>query len=186
MCSSDLFIGTAEAIYQACRFPHRPDVQRLIIAQTSPMTAKMRSKPYRDETRPDWDDVRVSIMRWCLRVKLVQNWDKFTSLLLMTGQQPIVEDSRRDDFWGAVSTKEDTQVLVGRNVLGRLLMEIRERALNASPDQWQEVRPANIPDFLLLERPIGLVLKAESPALRTGQTAFSGIEASQRLMGNPS
>ena len=38
-------ILTSEALYQACRFPHLPDVQKLIIGQISPMTAKMRSKP---------------------------------------------------------------------------------------------------------------------------------------------
>ena len=31
-------ILTSEALYQACRFPHLPHVQRLIIAQVSPMT----------------------------------------------------------------------------------------------------------------------------------------------------
>src|SRR5579859_3354816 len=66
-------ILTSEALYQACRFPHLPEVQRLIIEQKSPMTAKMKSKPYRDQSRSDWDSVRVRIMRWCLRVKLAQN-----------------------------------------------------------------------------------------------------------------
>ncbi|MCZ2075827.1 MAG: NADAR family protein [Bryobacterales bacterium] len=99
LCVNGVPIGTAEAIYQACRFPYRPDVQRLIIGQTSPMTAKMRSKPYREDTRPDWESVRVTIMRWSLRVKLVQNWNKFAALLLETGDKPIVEDSRKDDFW---------------------------------------------------------------------------------------
>ena len=123
LCVNGVLIGTSEAIYQACRFPHLPDVQRLIISQTSPMTAKMRSKPYRDQSRPDWDAVRVVIMRWSLRAKLVQNWEKFRSLLLLTEDRPIVEDSRRDEFWGAIATKEDPSVLVGCNVLGRLLME---------------------------------------------------------------
>src|SRR5712692_8024088 len=77
-------IATSEALYQACRFPHRPEVQRLVIEQTSPMTAKMKTKPYRDDSRPDWDRVRVKIMRWCLRVKLAQNWEKFSELLLRT------------------------------------------------------------------------------------------------------
>src|SRR5438105_2891921 len=40
-------IRTSEALYQACRFPHLSDVQRLIIDQKSPMTAKMKSKPHR-------------------------------------------------------------------------------------------------------------------------------------------
>ena len=74
-------IRTSEALYQACRFPHLPDIQQLVIDQTSPMAAKMRSKPFRKQSRPDWDTVRVKIMRWCLRVKLTQNWDKFGGLL---------------------------------------------------------------------------------------------------------
>jgi type I restriction enzyme S subunit len=177
LCVNGVPIGTAEAIYQACRFPHLPDVQRLIISQTSPMTAKMRSKPYRKESRPDWDDVRVAIMRWSLRVKLVQNWEKFRSMLLMTEEQSIVEDSRKDDFWGAIATKEDPYTLVGRNVLGRLLMELREKVRSASPENWQEVRPLGIPDFLLYERPIGLVARPSVPAAQTMPASFSGVEA---------
>jgi ribA/ribD-fused uncharacterized protein len=177
LCVNGIPVWTAEAIYQACRFPHRPDVQRLIINQTSPMTAKMRSKPYRDESRPDWESVRVAIMRWSLRVKLVQNWEKFRLLLTTTGEQPIVEDSRRDDFWGAVAMKDDPQILVGCNVLGRLLMELRERARRASADAWQEVKPPNIPDFLLFERPIGVVLKTDSPALNNHHARNAAVEA---------
>src|SRR5690606_2680418 len=60
-------IRTSEALFQACRFPRRPDVQRQIIDDPSPMTAKMRSKPFRSDTRPDWDAVRGKILRWCLR-----------------------------------------------------------------------------------------------------------------------
>jgi ribA/ribD-fused uncharacterized protein len=182
LCVNGVFIGTAEAIYQACRFPHLPDVQRLIINQASPMTAKMRSKPYRNESRPDWDFVRVGIMRWSLRVKLVQNWEKFRSMLLDTGAQPIVEDSRKDDFWGAVAATDDPHILLGRNVLGRLLMELRERIRNASPVDWQEVRPVNIPDFLLYARPIGPVLKANAPEDRNRQARLAGVEA--RALGS--
>jgi predicted NAD-dependent protein-ADP-ribosyltransferase YbiA (DUF1768 family) len=56
-----------------------PDFQRMVIDETSPMTAKMKSKPYRKDSRPDWEDVRVQVMRWCLRVKLAQNWETFSA-----------------------------------------------------------------------------------------------------------
>src|SRR5688572_21636568 len=92
-----VFIPSSEALYQACRFPHMPDVQRLIISQRSPMTAKMVSKPHREQSRPDWDRIRVRVMRWCLRVKLAMNWNEFSGLLLSTNDLHIVEDSRRDD-----------------------------------------------------------------------------------------
>lgn len=147
-----LRILTSEALYQACRFPHRPEIQRLIIAQSSPMTAKMKSKPYRHDSRPDWDHVRVKVMRWCLRVKLAQNWEKFSKLLLQTGDRPIVEQSRKDDFWGAKPVDEHT--LVGMNVLGRLLMELRELLTTHSEESLRHVNPLLIPDFLLDGRPI--------------------------------
>ncbi len=148
-------IRTSEALYQACRFPHMPDVQRLIIEQNSPMTAKMRSKPYRKQSRPDWDAVRVKVMRWCLRVKLAQNWREFGRLLLATGERPIVEQSKKDDFWGAKIAEDGS--LVGMNVLGRLLMELREQLKDDAEESLKIVTPLSIPRFLLLEREIEAV-----------------------------
>jgi ribA/ribD-fused uncharacterized protein len=149
-------ILTTEALYQACRFPHVPEVQRLILAETSPMTAKMRSKPYRAQTRGDWDAIRFKVMRWCLRVKLAQNFDEFGRLLLATREKQIVEQSRKDDYWGA-KLSADGETLVGQNVLGRLLMELRERLLQEGGDSLKVVEPLPIADFALLGRPIQMV-----------------------------
>lgn len=162
-----LRILTSEALYQACRFPHLPEVQRLIIGQTSPMTAKMKSKPYRKNSRPDWEHVRIKIMRWCLRVKLVQNWTKFSDLLLATRDCPIVEESRKDDFWGA--KRVDERRLIGTNILGRLLMELREEIKSGSLDCATPVTPLAIPDFLLNGRPIEVVMADRAPEARQAQ-----------------
>jgi ribA/ribD-fused uncharacterized protein len=148
-------IRTSEALYQACRFPHLPEVQRLIIAERSPMTAKMKTKPYRENSRPDWDAVRTKIMRWCLQIKLIQNWEKFSSLLLETGDLPIVEDSRKDDFWGAKPVEQE--ILIGINVLGRLLMQLREQIKSGEITSQTIVQPLSIPDFLLYDREINPV-----------------------------
>ncbi|MDD9885130.1 MAG: NADAR family protein [Gammaproteobacteria bacterium] len=155
LCVNGVDIRTSEALYQACRFPYRPDVQQLIINERSPMAAKMRNKPYRQETRDDWNAVRVKIMRWCLRVKLSQNLDTFGDLLLRTGNHDIVEKKRATDFWGAKFT--DDGLLVGENVLGRLLMELRDELKAVDSGRWQTVQPLNIPDFLLLQKPIAAV-----------------------------
>jgi ribA/ribD-fused uncharacterized protein len=146
---------TAEALYQACRFPNKPELQRMIVAQHSPMTAKAKGKPHRNQTREDWEKVRVNLMRWCLRVKLACNWQKFCGLLLATDDKPIVEESTRDDFWGAKPVDEET--LVGMNVLGRLLMELREEIRSAKAVSLRQVEPLDIADFLLLGKPIGRV-----------------------------
>ena len=150
-------IPTSEALYQACRYPHLPDVQKEIIGQHSPMTAKMKSKPHRNDSRPDWDEVRYKIMRWCLRVKLAQHYKEFGRLLLATRDRPIVEQSRKDDYWGAKVVDEVGETLVGQNVLGRLLMELREVLKTDADEALKVVPPLSIPDFLLLDKPIGEV-----------------------------
>lgn len=145
-------IYTSEALYQACRFPHLPEIQRLIIGQANPMVAKLKSRERVEDTRPDWYRVRIKVMRWCLRVKLVQNWTKFSQLLLETGDQPIVEESYKDDFWGAKPI--DRHKLVGVNVLGRLLMELREEVKAQGATGFQAIEPLDISQFHLLGKPI--------------------------------
>jgi ribA/ribD-fused uncharacterized protein len=161
-------IRTSEALYQACRFPHMPEVQQMILHEGSPMTAKMRSKPYRKDSRPDWDDVRVKVMKWCLRVKLVNNWPKFSELLLSTGDQPIVEDSRKDSYWGATPQEDGT--LIGQNVLGRLLMDLREK-LRGDAEALRTVSPLQIPNFCLLGEQIPGIM---SPRQRERALGRSG------------
>jgi type I restriction enzyme S subunit len=165
---SGVRIYSAEALYQACRFPHMPDVQRSILGEPSPMTAKMRGKPYRSNSRPDWDQVRVRIMRWCLRVKLVQHWNAFGDLLLSTDDKSIVEASHKDDFWGAKPV--DTDSLVGMNVLGRLLMELREELKSDRRDALLRLEPLAIPDFVLLGQPIPVI---EAFSVESKRTQYS-------------
>lgn len=145
-------ILTSEALYQACRFPHLPEVQKLIIGETSPISAKMKSKSYRKDSRTDWGTIRVQIMRWCLQVKLVQHWEKFGELLLSTANKPIVEVSYRDQFWGAKPIDEKS--LSGLNVLGRLLVELREKLRDPEAHQLWIVKSPPFPQFLLLDQPI--------------------------------
>jgi type I restriction enzyme S subunit len=88
-------------------------------------------------------------------VKLAQNWQKFAELLLTSDDRPIVEESGKNDFWGAKPLENGT--LVGRNVLGRLLMELREELRAPNRMLLRKVEPLNIPQFLLYGRPISFV-----------------------------
>jgi len=125
----DIFL-TSESLYQVCRFNEYSDIQRIIQGEKSPMSSKMKSKKYILNTRSDWDDVRVGIMNWCIRMKLKCNWNKFSNLLLSTGNKQIIEDSHKDRFWGCVV--DENNYLVGRNVLGKLLVNLREELKNES------------------------------------------------------
>ncbi|MEQ8736321.1 MAG: NADAR family protein [Rhodospirillaceae bacterium] len=153
---SGIRLRTSEALYQSCRYPHLPEVQGSIISEKSPMTAKMRGKPFRDSTRPKWDQIRIPIMKWCLKVKLVQNWDKFGNLLLETGDSPIVEESNKDPFWSA--RPESAEILKGTNALGRLLMELRQQLIE-TPNSLEMVEPLPLEKFLLLNKPIETIYR---------------------------
>jgi predicted NAD-dependent protein-ADP-ribosyltransferase YbiA (DUF1768 family) len=111
-------------------------------------------------SRPDWQKIRVEVMRWVIRVRLAQHYrDFFVRLLDWTESRPIVERSRKDQFWGAVLGEDG--VLRGGNQLGRLLVELRDeaRALSAEGREAELLRvaPPAIENFLLLGQPIGVV-----------------------------
>jgi len=148
-----VFIRTSEALYQALRYTKHRKIQEEIISEKSPMTAKMKSKKYRELTRSDWDKVRVHIMRWSLRVKLLENKNTFGKLLLETGELPIVEESSKDFFWGA---KLLNNKLEGMNVLGRLLMQLREEFKEYNLDT---VEPLRIDDFYLYNKNIPVIFE---------------------------
>src|SRR5262249_19895484 len=66
-------VGSSEALYQAMRFPHRPDWQKEILEAPHAMRAKMESKKEgrrKTGSREDWEQVQEEVMRWVLRVKL--------------------------------------------------------------------------------------------------------------------
>jgi ribA/ribD-fused uncharacterized protein len=113
--------ATSEHAYHWMKFRHPTGpgwVQNEI--ETAPSAheafkAAERLKRYR---RPDWDDVKVEIMRDILRAKVDQH-EYVRRKLLETGDRELIEDSWRDDFWGWGPYRD------GRNVLGKLWMEVR-------------------------------------------------------------
>lgn len=149
-------ILTSEALYQALRFPNNPEIQIEIVLEKSPMTAKMVSKKYIEKTRNDWENVKIDIMRWCLRVKLAQNFLKFGLLLEKTNSKNIVELSNKDEFWGAKLNKNANSI-IGVNALGRLLMELRAEYLSESRYSLLLVKPLDIEDFKLFGDKIPII-----------------------------
>lgn len=139
-----------EALYQSCRFPHLPVVQEKICSAKSAMQAKMVSKPHRPFTRSDWMEVRVSMMRWVIRVKLKQHPRTFGIPLIESGEKPIVEENAKDPFWG--SKREASGSLVGCNVLGRLLMELRMELRGGEGFEDISAAPPAVADMLFFEK----------------------------------
>lgn len=157
---NEINIQSSEILYQACRFPLFPDIQEEIIRTQNPVLAKGVSRQNINLSRQDWDKVKFKVMKWCLEVKLIQNFDKFASILLSTKDYTIVEYSRQDQVWGAI-VKGNDRVLIGKNALGRLLMELREKVKKNEISKSSIISPPDIPAFLLFGHPVQAVMNDE-------------------------
>ena len=86
--------------------------------------------------RPDWDDVKVEFMRKIIRAKAAQH-EYVRRKLLATGDRELVENSWRDDFWGWGPNRD------GKNMLGKLWMEVRAEIRAASPAPPEPASPSD-------------------------------------------
>ncbi len=73
---------------------------------------------------PDWQKIKVPRMLDVLRAKFTQHED-LKQKLIDTGDAVLIEDSKTDAFWG-IGKKRN-----GKNMLGILLMQVREELNNA-------------------------------------------------------
>ena len=121
---------TSEALYQAAKFPARPDVQRRIAEAPAAKTAAAIGRAPGLGIDSDWNAQRVDVMRWVLRMKREANAAEIDAVLAATGDRPIVEVSSRDPWWGARPVAGRYE---GRNVLGRLWMELRQQLRDGDP-----------------------------------------------------
>ena len=120
----------SEAVYQAAKFGARPDIQRRIAEAPTARAAATIGRTPRLGIDPGWNGQRVDVMRWVLRLKREANAPEIDAILAATGDRHIVEVSTRDSWWGARPVADR---LEGRNVLGRLWMELRLQLRDGDP-----------------------------------------------------
>lgn len=155
---------SSEALYQALRFPHNPDLQEKIRLESNAFTAKKLAHEHKAETRPDWEEVNEQAMAWVVTLKKDQS-ALFRSELESTKGRDIVELSVKDEFWGA---KPKGDQLVGRDVLGNILTQLRDGARMDTPP----------PGSLLLGKTISETI--ERPAQESSRVSANLPEPSMK------
>lgn len=108
------------------------DAERTAYLQLIPnMGLKMKAKAFakRGLERDDWRNISVDVMRFCLNHKYNAS-ETFRNELQRSKGKYIVENEsnrrKKPDSWGAVYDME-THEFYGKNIMGRLLMELREK-----------------------------------------------------------
>jgi ribA/ribD-fused uncharacterized protein len=108
---------TSEHYFQAQKFPGTEHEEIVRLAK-SPMVAARMGRSRERPLRLDWETVKDDLMREALRAKFTQH-PQLRSLLLSTGDAELIEHSRNDCYWA------DGGDGSGKNMLGKLLMELR-------------------------------------------------------------
>ena len=118
-----------EKLFQIMKFTD--DVSRKAIYSVNGQTIKMKAKHFEKAgtVRPDWGEIIVDAMKFCLMEKFRQS-EAFREELERSRGLYIVEDQttfpkKSPDTWG-VKLSADGKEFVGPNLMGRLLMELRD------------------------------------------------------------
>lgn len=116
---------TSEHYFQAQKFEDEA-YRAKIRKANSPMLAARLGRDRKQKLRREWESVKVGIMRTAVTAKFTQH-PELRALLLSTGDAKLVEHTENDDYWG------DGGDGSGKNMLGRILMRVRE-LLRATED----------------------------------------------------
>lgn len=115
ICYEGIDYPTVEHAFQAAK---TFDFYQRVAIAAAPTPGKAKRMGRSVSLRPDWEEVKDSIMEELVRRKFK---DKYLALLLWsTGEKELIEGNWwNDTYWGVCNG-------VGRNQLGKTLMKIRE------------------------------------------------------------
>ena len=112
---------TNEHFFQAMKTLDLAERQRIANAETPGMAKRMGRNVL---LRPDWEQVKVDVMRTGLMLKFTDA--ALAEKLLATGDEELVEGNWwHDQTWGSCFCPDHCRT-PGRNLLGMLLMELRK------------------------------------------------------------
>ncbi|MCO5581329.1 hypothetical protein L7F22_035209 [Adiantum nelumboides] len=132
---------TSEHYFQAMKFPTDPAVVEQVRTAASPSKAAALGRDCRFPLRQDWNqqfvgddgrttNTKLEVMRMALRAKFDQHPPLRQTLLSTTGRK-LVEHTANDRYWG------DGGDGSGKNMLGKLLMELRETLMKEDKEKKQ-------------------------------------------------
>jgi ribA/ribD-fused uncharacterized protein len=123
---------TSEHAYQSGK-ARKPQVKEWLMSAPSPALLAMAAHGlYYWDVAPGWSKTKFDRMRGVLRAKFTQHED-LRELLLSTGDARLVESATVDNtvnrLWGEVNGK-------GKNMLGIMLMELRDELRSENPETF--------------------------------------------------
>jgi ribA/ribD-fused uncharacterized protein len=115
-----------EAAFQAQKTLN--PIEKMAFSKFDPSKAKRQGR--RVSLRKDWEEIKDDIMYEICKAKFSQNED-LRDKLLATGNEYLEEGTTgwHDNYWGNCSC-EKCKNIKGKNILGKILMRVREELRN--------------------------------------------------------
>lgn len=110
---------TTEHYFQAQKFTDANIIKKVQSAKT-PSEAAAIGRDRNNPLRADWEDIKDDVMRDAILHKFMQ-YPSIREILLSTRDAILVEHTANDSYWG------DGGDGSGKNMLGKILMETREK-----------------------------------------------------------
>lgn len=118
---------TVEHLYQGLKAGNEP-ATGILDCQTPGQAKKYGRKI---QLRPDWEHVKDQVMLYCVRMKFLQ--PGFYEQLLATYPQELIEGNQwHDNYWGKCYCGRCLSLGVHRNMLGRILVQVRNELQSRS------------------------------------------------------
>jgi len=181
---------TSEHWYQAAKFKFNSDgsvseLQKDILSKATPAEAKqaahayLQQYPNQNSRPPSVSAERHNLdIMWAAISTKYEHCERFRQALQNCGPI-IVESSPRDSYWGAVRSF-DGQQRVGKNVLGKMLMQLRSDKSGMDLQQAMELANAEIQQYLSIN---GSKIHTELlTATYLMSSRFRGMVANQSIM----
>jgi len=112
---------SVEHYYQGMKF-QEGEIRESIRSADHPAKASKLAKANKKLVRKDWSEVRQVMMTRAVYTKC-RTHQEIADMLLATGEQPIVETSMYDYYWGCGRDGR------GHNIFGKVLMAVRDKLM---------------------------------------------------------
>ena len=112
---------TTEHYFQAMKMSDLKNQKKILKAKRAIDAARI-GRNRKNKIRRNWESMKVNVMREAVTAKFTQH-EELRDLLISTGNSKLVEHSAYDSFWGDGGNGN------GKNMLGRILMDVRTHLL---------------------------------------------------------
>lgn len=118
--------SNTEKLFQCMKFAHMPVIQEIYAQNNMGIKMKAKKKEYEQYVREDWPRIFLDVLKFVLVTKYEQSEEFRNELERSKGLYIVEDESSRNKVADAYGTVREGAEMVGPNLLGQFLMELRD------------------------------------------------------------